>query len=155
MNKKVPKQIQFTKEGFEKVKAEHKSLSDGRPAIVSRLQKAREMGDLSENAAYTAARLELGDTDRRLRRLNYLIRFGVVSEEKHKGKINFGSRVTLENGNQQMTFKLVNKFESDPLKKKLSTNSPFGKAVMGKKVGDKVEVSAPAGITTYKVIKVE
>ncbi len=155
MKTKAPKKIQFTKVGFEKIKTEHKSLSDGRPAILVSLQKAREMGDLSENGAYTAARLKLGSTDRRLRHLSNLMRYGVVKETKNRGSIDFGSQVTLENEKNQMTFMLVNKFESDPLKQKLSTNSPFGKAVLGKKVGDKVKVSAPAGTVNYTVVRVE
>ncbi len=155
MNNNKPEKIRFTKEGFEEIKAEHKMLTEGRPAILISLQKAREMGDLSENGAYTTARFELGNTDRRLKRLNFLLEYGVVVEEKHGGTIDFGSQVTLKNEKNQMTFTLVNKFESDPLEKKLSVSSPFGKAVMGKKVGDKVKVSAPAGNVTYTVSKVE
>lgn len=155
MNIKKPKNIQFTKVGYEKMEKEFKTLTEERKKILVRLQTAREMGDLSENGAYTAARFELGKTDRRLRRLKYLLQYGKVVEAKHKGSIDFGSKVTLEKDKKQLTFTLVNKYESDPKKQQLSTDSPFGKAVLGKKSGDKVSVTAPAGNITYTIVKVE
>ena len=155
MKTKTAKKIKFTKVGFEKMEKEFKTLTEERKHILVRLQTAREMGDLSENGAYTAARFELGNTDRRLRRLKYLLHFGKVVETKHEGIIDFASKVTLENEKQQLTFTLVNKYESDPKKQKLSVSSPFGKAVLGKKAGDKVSITAPAGTINYTVVKVE
>ena len=78
---KMPNPIPFTKAGYEKVKQDIEYYSTKRKKAVINLKTAREMGDLSENAAYKAARFELGNIDRQLRNLNYLLRFGVVTEE--------------------------------------------------------------------------
>lgn len=83
----MPKKIPFTKEGFEKNQKDYDLLLEKRKEILVRLQAAREMGDLSENGAYTAAKLELRSTDRELRRLKYLLRFGVVTEKTNNGVV--------------------------------------------------------------------
>mgnify|MGYP001579548883 CR=1 FL=1 len=114
MNTNPPQTIPFTKEGLAKLEEEFKELTDGRQEILIRLQTAREMGDLSENGAYTAARFELGATDRRLRHLRYLLRFGKVYEGKASGTIGFGNSVTLACDGKQLSYTLVGKFESDP-----------------------------------------
>ena len=155
MKNNLPEKIRFTKEGYAKMEEEFQALTDERVEILVRLQTAREMGDLSENGAYTAARLELGSTDRRLRHLRYLMRFAEVVKSKTIGSIGFGSRVTLDNGKKQLTFTLVGKYESDPSKQKLSIEGPLGKALIGKRVTDKVSVNTPAGNTTYRVVNVE
>jgi transcription elongation factor GreA len=155
MNTNPPQTIPFTKEGLAKLEEEFKALTDGRQEILIRLQTAREMGDLSENGAYTAARFELGATDRRLRQLRYLLRFGKVYEAKTSGTIGFGNSVTLAYDGKQLTYTLVGKFESDPAKHKLSVDSPLGKAIVGKRVGEKAVVSAPAGTRTYSVVSVK
>ncbi|OGY18748.1 MAG: hypothetical protein A2900_02135 [Candidatus Chisholmbacteria bacterium RIFCSPLOWO2_01_FULL_50_28] len=155
MKNNLPEKIRFTKEGYAKMEEEFQALTDERVEILVRLQTAREMGDLSENGAYTAARLELGSTDRRLRQLRYLMRFAEVVESKSAGTIDFGSLVTLDNGKKQMIFTLVGKYESDPAKQKLSIEGPLGMALKGKRAGDTVKVHAPAGTTTYRVVKVE
>ena len=155
MNTNPPQTIPFTKEGLAKLEEEFKDLTDGRQEILIRLQTAREMGDLSENGAYTAARFELGATDRRLRQLRYLLRFGKVYEGSASGTIGFGSSVTLACDGKQLTYTLVGKFESNPAKHKLSVDSPLGKAIVGKRMGEKVIVSAPAGTRTYSVVSVK
>src|SRR3990172_5812632 len=155
MQTNPPQTIPFTKEGLAKLEEEFKALTDGRQEILIRLQTAREMGDLSENGAYTAARFELGATDRRLRQLRYLLRFGKVYEAKASGTIGFGNSVTLACDGKQLTYTLVGKFESNPAKHKLSVDSPLGKSLMGKRVGEKVVVSAPAGTRTYSVVSVK
>ena len=150
-----PKIIQFTKEGYERAQADFDRLSEERKEVLIRLQTAREMGDLSENGAYHAARFELATIDRQLRRLTHHIQYGQITETKHTGKIDFGSRVTLDNNGKETIFTLVNGFESDPKLKKLSVMSPIGSTIMGKKVGDQVVVKAPAGEMVFKVKKVE
>ena len=151
---KRPSPIPLTQEGFDKAKADYDVLQIKREEVLVRLQAAREQGDLSENGAYTAAKFELGNVDRELRRLGYLIKYGVVTENANTGSIGFGSTVTLEKDDKQITFTLVSLYESDPATKKLSEQSPFGKAVIGKKVGQTVTVQAPAGDTSWKIIKV-
>lgn len=132
--------------------ADFKNLTKKREGAVINLRTAREMGDLSENGAYKAARFELSSIDRELRRLTYLLRYGEVVETVNKNYIDFGSRVTLDDGKQQLAFTLVSSYESDPGKQKLSIYSPIGRGVMGKRKGDKVIVNAPAGQKTYTIV---
>lgn len=143
--------IAYTQEGYDKLKAEFDELTTRRPRVLVELQRAREMGDLSENGAYKAARFELSDLDRRLRRVTYLLRVAKVTESKKTGVVDFGSTVTIKNDVTELTFMVVGEHEADPKQKKLSTKSPFGKAVMGKAVGDTVVVEAPAGQQKFQI----
>lgn len=150
-----PKPIQLTKEKYQKSEKDKKSLLANRAKILIRLQRAREMGDLSENGAYTAAKSELRDTDRKLRHLERLLRWGVITTSKPTGKIQFDSKVVLDNGSKKLNYHLVSGFESDPLKGKLSVYSPLGKTLLGKIAGDKAIARTPAGNVTYLVISVK
>lgn len=147
--------IRFTQEGYQKIEKDILRLQEERKEAVVNLRTAREMGDLSENGAYKAARFELGGIDRQLRRLKYLLRFGSVTKIINKGYIDFGSLVTLSDGKNELTFTLVGEYEADPGQKKLSVSSPIGKAVIGKHVGDTVIISAPVGTINYSIIHFE
>jgi transcription elongation factor GreA len=150
-----PKIIPFTKAGYEKLEKDYESLMEKRKEVLVRLQAAREMGDLSENAAYKGARLELGSIDRQLNHLRRLIHFGQVVEIKKKDTADFGAKITLDDGHQKLTFTLVGSYESDPGKSKLSADSPIGKAVVGKKIGSKVTINAPSGQKTFTLISLK
>jgi transcription elongation GreA/GreB family factor len=150
-----PSKIPFTQEAFDKMKAEVQRLNTYREEVVIRLQAAREQGDLSENGAYKYAKFELGNIGRQLRDLKYKLTFGYVPVKAAAGVIDFGATITIKNDTKDMTFMLVSEHESNPTQNKLSTNSPIGNAVKGKKVGDVVEVVAPAGVTKWKIMKVE
>lgn len=149
-----PQKIPFTEDGYRKLEKNKKDLLKERPEVVKRLQTAREMGDLSENGMYKAARFELGNIDRKLRELSHLLELGIVTESKDTGKVEFGCRVTLKSGAGEKTFTMVNEHESNPMEKKLSVKSPLGKKLIGKQVGEKVELTAPAGKTTYTITAV-
>ncbi len=151
---KLPDPISFTKEGYEKVKRDIEVYTEKRKKAVINLRTARDMGDLSENAAYKVARFELSDVDRQLRNLKFQLRFGVVATEKKDGVVDFGSDVTISDGKKEMTFNLVGAYESDPGAGRLSIKSPIGRAVLGKKVGETVLVQTPMGRTQYKVIEI-
>ncbi len=147
--------IPFTKEAYEKLKAEQHRLTKLREEVVIRLTTAREMGDLSENGAYRYAKQELGDIGRQMRHINYQLKFGhVVTKTSSDGVINFGSTVTIENQDRSITFMLVSEFESNPTENKLSTSSPIGMAVVGKKIGDVVTILLPAGEVQYTITKI-
>lgn len=147
-----PPVIRFTRAGFRKIKDYHQALTEKRKMAVANLRTAREMGDLSENGAYKAARFELSSIDRELRRLAYLLRYGAVAEiSRTTDVVGFGNRVTVDDGKRQISFVLVEQFESDPKEYKLSLQSPIGRAVAGKKVGDQVTVTAPGGQTVYTI----
>jgi len=156
--KTIPKQnvpkIKLTQEGYDKFQALFDKLTKERPEVLERLQAAREMGDLSENGAYHAAKFELGNIDRQLRKLTYQLRYAEITETKKSGTADFGSTIKLDNNGKEMTFMLVSGYESDPKEGKLSVYSPIGKAVVGKKAGDEVIVDAPAGKLTLKLVSV-
>jgi transcription elongation factor GreA len=152
---KRPDPIPLTQVGLDKAKADYAELQVKREEVLIRLQAAREQGDLSENGAYTSAKFELGTIDRELRRLGHLLKYGVVTDNSGSSKVSFGSTVTIDNDKTEMTFMLVSQYESDPVAKKLSEQSPFGKAVLGRSVGDTVVVVAPAGETKWKIISIK
>lgn len=147
--------IRLTQEGYDKARKDLEELLERRKGAVISLRTAREMGDLSENGAYKAARFELSDIDREIRRLKILLRLAIVREVTNKGFIDFGSVVTLDDGENKITFTLVSGYESNPSEEKLSVTSPIGKAIAGKRAGDTVTVHAPAGAKTYKIVNGE
>lgn len=154
------KKIFLTKEGLQELKKEYEALSkEKRPEILERLSQARSMGDLSENAEYSAAREELSFIDGRIDELETLLKQVTIIDEHHtKGGsrvIELGSRVTLHQNKKKDVFTVVGEWEADPIEKKISHESPLGKALLGKKVGDTVEVEAPAGKIKYSIVHVE
>ena len=144
--------IFFTKQGLEKVKREYDELILKRKDAVSTLKRAREMGDLSENGLYKAARFELGNIDRTLRRLSHFINKGVIAS-KPKGKIGIGSKVAIIEGEKKKEFQIVGDFEANPTENKISSNSPLGKALMNMEAGQTVEIKTPGGKKSYKILK--
>ncbi len=148
------KKIPFTKEGFEKIKHEYNDLQEKRKGAVKELSEARDMGDRSENAAYKSARWKLSGIDRRLKHLNNLLKYGEVISLTKQGVINIGSTVVVYDGTDEKTFSLVGGYESDTLQGKISNISPIGKALMGKKVGETLTITIPAGKLHYKIVKI-
>lgn len=152
------KKIYLTKEGLEELKKEFEQLSKvKRPDVLERVSQARSMGDLSENAEYVAAREELSFIDGRIDELEELIKQAVLIQETHtkgNGTIKLGSTVTVHLKGKKEVFTLVGEWEADPHEKKISHESPLGKALIGKKVGEKVEVQAPAGTVVYTIASV-
>ena len=150
------KQVFLTQKGLDDLKKELEELvKHKRPDVVARLAAAREMGDLSENAEYTAAREELAFLDGRIEELEMILKQVVVIEDHHGDKmVSLGSDVTLKVNGKKELFKLVGEWEADPMEKKISHESPLGKALIGKVVGDEVEVEAPAGKMVYTVVSI-
>jgi transcription elongation factor GreA len=147
--------IPFTKEGLEKVYAEKAALLADRPDAVENLRKAREMGDLSENGYYKAARARLSFLDARLRRVERLVKLGVIVSSSQTGKVEIGSKVTITDGLKDYQYTIVGGYESNPSEKTISYISPIGKAIFGKGVGDEVFVTAPKGIIKYIIKNIE
>jgi transcription elongation factor GreA len=150
------KKVYLTQKGLDDHKKEHEELVKiKRGEVVERLASARDMGDLSENAEYTAAREELAFIDGRIEELENILKQAVVIEEHHKGKlVDLGSEVTVQIKGRKEVFTLVGEWEADPTEKKISHESPLGKALIGKTVGDDIEVEAPAGKMVYTIVKV-
>lgn len=136
---------------------ELKNLKDHKiPTIAKRIDDARQMGDLSENAEYHAAREEMAWVQSRLLELEYIIQNAeLISDDLHSGTINIGSSFTVEVNDKKKDFTIVGGQEADPLNGKISNESPLGQAFLGKKKGDVVEVKIPAGVQKYKIVKVQ
>ena len=138
------RRIKFTKEGFDQLKIEYEKLKVGRPEAVKELSRARELGDLSENSLYHAAKERLRSIDIQLRRLSNQIKLAQVVPSK---------KVLVEQNGQQIEYQIVGDFEADPSQNKISANSPIGSSLLGKKEGDIVEIQTPKGKLKLKVLK--
>ncbi len=146
----------LTKEGLAELKQEHEELvTVKRPSIVTRLADARELGDLSENSEYAAAKQDLSFIDGRITELEELLHGAKIVTSHKKGSVDVGCKVTLHINGKKEVFTVVGEWEADPTQKKISNSSPLGKALIGKKPGDKVEVEAPAGTLLYKILHIE
>lgn len=146
--------IRFTKEGYEKLQREFEELKKERPDAVMHLKKARDMGDLSENGYYKASRAKLSSIDGRLFRIEMQLKHAQIIENNPSEGIDIGCTVTFANGDRERTYQIVGDLEANPAEGKLSLNSPIGKALSGKQQGEDVEISTPAGTTTYKILTV-
>lgn len=146
--------ILFTKLGFEEVCRQRDQLVSDRPAAVLDLKKAREMGDLSENGYYKSAKIKLSDIDRNIRQLSHIIKSAQVVTVGDKKQISIGSKVELELGEKIKKYEIVGEYEANPSEGKISYMSPIGRVLLGKKVGDKVEVQTPSGASSYIVKKI-
>jgi transcription elongation factor GreA len=148
--------LYITKEGLQRLKEELRELVEvKRPEIAQRIKEAREMGDISENSAYDAARLEQSTVEGKISELEEIIKGSVVSESKDHHKVNVGTKVTVHVDGDEEIFEIVGAPEADPMKKRISHISPLGAALMGKAIGDKIEVEAPIGNLTYTILKIQ
>ncbi len=151
-SQKITPTIPFTAAAYAHNQAEFARLTEERKEVLVRLQTAREMGDLSENGAYIYAKLELGNIGRQLRYLEHVLTHGYVADATAKSDVaDFGHTVTLKNSTKELSFMLVSEHESNPVAHKLSLQSPIGQAVHGKRVGDEVIVTTPAGVVKYQL----
>lgn len=151
-------EVVLTQEGLEALKKEYQELTKvKRPKAVERMVDARDMGDLTENSEYTAARQDLAFIDGRISELEAILKTARVVKSSRKGnhKVTVGSKVTLRTNKKKVVYAIVGEWEADPTKNKISLSSPLGKALIGKKVGVKVEVQAPAGKATYQVLEIK
>jgi transcription elongation factor GreA len=158
MTKQIKQQIELTKEGLEELQIELSELIDVKlPAVIVRVAIAREHGDLSENAEYHSARDDQQLLQARIDELQEILnKAKVVKQTKSHSKVGVGSSVVVSKvGNKkERTFKIVGEFEADPKSGKISSVSPVGSALMGKKKGDKTVVRAPAGEIEYEIKKI-
>jgi len=150
----VKEKILFTQEGIDKVKEDQALFKERRKVVITSLQRAREMGDLSENGLYKSAKQEQGYVDSQLRRFEYLLKHAHIVEHMDKDIVQIGATVTVDDGIKERVYTIVGGFESNPTEGKISHHSPIGKALSGKKVGDNVEITIPSGIKIYKIIKI-
>lgn len=150
MNKK----FNLTQAGIDELQKELDELIAQRSVIADKIKTAREFGDLSENAEYQTARLEQERLEARISELEHILQnVEVIKKPKGDSKVQLGSTVTLKNGKTQ-TFQVVGTVEADPLNGKISDESPIGQALLGKKLGDAVEIKTAAETTSYKITEI-
>ena len=148
----MKKQYKLTQEGIDELKVELDELIAQRGPIAERIKTAREFGDLSENAEYSSARDEQDRVENRISEVDYILKnVEVIGAPKAGGKVQLGSKVTLKNGGKTKEFQVVGTVEADPLEGKISDESPIGRALLGKKVGDEVEIVTPAETSIFVV----
>lgn len=148
----MKKMYRLTKDGVAELQAELDALIAKRPEVAEAIRSAREQGDLSENAEYQSARADQERNENRISEIeNILLNAEVIKKPKGDNKVQLGSCVTLKNGSTKKEFQVVGTVEADPLSGKVSDESPIGQALLGKQVGDSVEIVTPAVTTTYKV----
>ena len=147
--------IPFTQDGYDKIIAEHAELTNTkRQAAVARLARARAMGDLSENSEYQAAKEEHAFVEGRIKEIEELMRRAEISSTQSTSGIDLGNTVIVEKDGVKSTYIIVGEFEADPLEKKLSSTSPIGKALLGRNVGDIVNIEVPAGTLKFKILNI-
>ena len=137
----MKKLFHLTQAGIDELTAELKALRVKRVATAEAIKVARELGDLAENAEYQTARQEQERNDGRIDEIEHILANTELIKGGKGKAVGLGSTVTLKGGT----------IEADPLAQKISDESPIGKALMGKKEGDEVEIKLPAGANTYKI----
>jgi len=156
----VMEKVPMTEEGLTPLQDELRQLKfTDRQAVIKQIAEAREHGDLSENAEYHAAREKQSFIEGRILELEDIIsRAEVIDVSKLSGKIvRFGATVTVADieTDEETTYQLVGPYEADLKKHKISAQSPFGRALIGKTIGDTAEVTAPGGGKAYEVVAVK
>jgi len=159
MTEIMNEEIILTREGYDKIVAEHEELvSVKRAEVAARIKEAISYGDISENAEYDSAKNEQAELEERILYLENMIRKAkIVQDEDVKGDVvGIGLKVEVEDEAtlEKAEFSIVGATESDPFNGKITTESAVGKALLGHKKGDVVSVEIPDGIITYKIKKI-
>lgn len=146
----------MTAEGRAKLEAELKKLkNEDLKDIAEQIKSARELGDLSENADYHQAREKQAFVAGRIEEIEYKLSHARMAEKNGSaGVVGVGSHLVLESAEGEENYEIVGATEADPLSGKISASSPIAKAIMGHKVGDRVEVETPAGEQKFEIKKV-
>lgn len=147
----------MTREAYEELSAELKhKLEVERPRLAARLKAAIELGDLSENADYAAAKEAQGFLEGRIQELQAMLRDAVIIDEAAAASshtVRLGSRVTIveEGEDEPEVYQIVGQIEANPVNGKISDESPLGRALLGRKVGDTIRVQAPVGELIFEI----
>lgn len=149
--------MKLTQHAVDKLQQELEERIEMRDEISENIKTTREMGDLRENSAYHEAKDKQGFNEGRIQELKALIKEAeIVSESHSKNTVGIGSEIELEmlNNGKKVEFKIVSFNEADPAHKKISDQSPLGKALLGSKLGEEVEVKTPKSMVKYKILKI-
>ncbi|OQA52587.1 MAG: Transcription elongation factor GreA [candidate division WS2 bacterium ADurb.Bin280] len=151
------KVVKLTASGAQKLENELKTLKEiKRPDVIDRIKRAKEYGDLSENAEYEDARNEQSFIEGRIKEIEYLLKYAKVFENEKGGtEVALGSTVLLDMDGDKMTYEIVSSNEANPLEGKISNISPIGSALIGAKVGDVCSANTPGGVLKIKVLEIK
>lgn len=148
----------LTQEGLDKLRAEFEDLKKvQRPEMISRLEAAKALGDLSENAEYHEAKDNLAFIEGRIRELDVKLRDVelIENDKKDSGTVKIGSTIEVEAKGNRRVFQIVGSSEADPAGGRISNESPLGSSFLGRKKGDEVGVITPSGETVYTIVSVK
>ena len=151
----MKKQFHLTTDGVNELKDELEELVAQRKPIAERLKTAREFGDLTENAEYSAALQEREQVEGRIAEIEHILQnVKLITKPRGDSKVQLGSVVKLKGESKTKEFTVVGTVEADPLQGKISDESPIGKALIGKKVGEAVEIATPIETAKYKIVAI-
>lgn len=146
--------FKLTADGVKELTAELEHLTKQRMVVADRLKAAKEQGDLSENSEWDNAKEEQAQVEGRIKEVDYILANKEIITNGKKDKVSIGNTVEIKNGGSAVQYTIVGSLESNPAERKISDESPIGMALLDKKVGDEVELQTPAGLTTYKILKI-
>ena len=146
----------LTQERFSQLKEELQQLKTvKRKDIAERLKRAKELGDLSENAEYSEAREEQGQVEKKIFELDLMLKQAEVIKKGNSGVVQVGSTIKVKKGTKEFQFTIVGSNEARPEDGFISNASPLGKSFLDKRVGEKVKIKVPAGDLTYEILAIK
>jgi transcription elongation factor GreA len=151
------KQTYITREGFERLTHELNELKTAkRKEIAGRIQEAKELGDLSENAEYAEAKNEQAFVEGRILELSAMLKEAVIIDNTHNhpGEVQVGSTVTVKGPKGTQSLTIVGSNEADPTAGRISNESPLGAALLARRAGDRVTLQVPAGTSEYAILAI-
>lgn len=153
----LKKMFRLTQEGADELRAELERLIAERSVIADRIKTAREFGDLSENAEYQSAQAEQEKNELRINEIEHILQNVEIIKSSNGGSkiVQLGARVKLKSADgKHKAFQVVGTVEADPLEGKISDESPIGKSLLGKKVGEQVEIKTPTETAIYEIVEI-
>lgn len=153
----LKKMFRLTEEGAEELRKEVERLISQRSVIADHIKTAREFGDLSENAEYQSAQAEQERNEQRISEIEHILQNVEIIKFSQKGSktVQLGSKVKLKSPDgKSKAFQVVGTVEADPLEGKISDESPIGKSMLGKSVGEQVEIKTPTETAIYEIIEI-
>lgn len=151
----LKKMFRMTREGVDELSQELTQLVADRSAIAERIKTAREFGDLSENAEYQSARADQEKNEARIAEIEHILQnVDIIKAPNGDSKVQLGSKVRLQSDGRTKEFQVVGTVEADPLEGKISDESPIGQLLIGRQVGDEVELHTPVETAVYKIAEI-
>lgn len=147
----MKKQFYLTQAGIDELKSELMALQQKRILTAEAIRLARDLGDLGENAEYQSARAEQERNDNRIDEIEHILANAEVIKPKGTKQVSLGSTVTLKGAKRELVLQVVGTIEADPIAQKISDESPIGKALMGKKEGEDVQIQTPVETASYQI----